>query len=309
MVFGALDYSVVASSSKILAMTLLRSLALLLVFVALAPTAQAGVKKIKAELLCGAVDDKNNVKAAVRNGAKTGKLDTRVACALHMVDPKEPAHMGTLKTIRHTIDGGKRADVAGTSHTTDFGPGSETADLNVFLLSGQPMDDGQLAFKPCEDFDIVGTISDDLGVYFTKTIKVVQGCPKPAPFKANLSCYYMLPNDKSVKLPLKGGERPNGVTSVSCELQTKDNRVSAEALVTELGVDWTQYNDDGSTRPIHVAGNASADQQMGALPLIRFSTDAKNWPNCQDVDLTFKIGDPDGIFYTQKIHTTITCGE
>lgn len=130
-------------------------------------------------MLCGTMSASNEAKPL---SGKTGKLTDNVACAIHMSDPKEEPKMGTFKTVRHTVDpsSGKKKDVVGTSFTSDFGPGSEHTDLELVMPSGTPMSDQSIAFKPCEDFDIIGTISDDRGVYFTKKIKVQQTCPKPA---------------------------------------------------------------------------------------------------------------------------------
>jgi hypothetical protein len=278
---------------------------------AVAAPAHAGVKKIKAELLCGTIDESNAVKAPVMGTGKTGKLTDRVACAMHMSDPNEPAHMGNLKTIRHTVDGatGKRKDVAGTSVTTDFGPGSEQKDFEVFLLSGQAMDDGQIAFMPCEDFDIVGTISDDLGVYYTKTIKVVQGCPKPKPLKADVACRYVTKDDKRLKL--KAGERPSAeLASVECTVTSSDDRFFGDGVVGEIAADWTAWADDGTSKPAHLAESGSVGPSGdGGRPTIELSMTAFTWPNCQDVDLTVKVSDPGGVLLTKKIHTTVTCGE
>jgi hypothetical protein len=272
-------------------------------------TAHAGVKKIKAELLCGTLDDDNNVQAPITGAGKTGKLPARIVCAMRMNDGKEPSHMGNIKTIRHTVTAaGKRKDVPGINVTNDFGAGSEHTTLDATMLGGKPDPDGAIAFVPCEDFDIVATISDDLGVYFTKKIKVVQGCPKPKPMKADVACRYLLKGDKSEKL--KAGERPipTELESLACTITSGDARF-LDGFTGELALDWMGYNDDGSTKPVHNVERSIVAPGINGRPEMGFSTPAFTWPNCQDVDLTFKLGDAEATLFTKKIHTTITCGE
>lgn len=64
------------------------------------------------------------------------------------------------------------------------------ANFEIILKPDAADSQGEIAFKPCEDFDIVASISDDLGVHFKKTIKVQQSCPKPTPIAAMLTCSY-----------------------------------------------------------------------------------------------------------------------
>jgi hypothetical protein len=289
----------------------LRLLMLSVTGLLVAPSAHAGVKKIKAELLCGTMSNSDEVTAAITGAGKTGKLTERVVCAMRMADPKQDARMGTIKTIRHTVDAatGKRKDVAGTSFTTDFGAGSEHSDVELTMLSGQPMDDQSIAFQPCEDFDIVATISDDLGVYFNQTIKVVQGCPRPRPFKASVACAYLMGVEP--RQTLKGTERPpKGISGATCRVTSGDDRFIAEGIAGELVTDWTTYNDDGSTTPVQRVSAGLVGRTPGTgQPELNLETDADDWPNCQDVDLTVMIKTPDGVLFSKKIHTTITCGE
>ena len=54
------------------------------------------------------------------------------------------------------------------------------------MVPGQENDNGEVLFATCEDFDIVGRLTDDAGaVVWEQTLKVVQGCPRldppPAP--------------------------------------------------------------------------------------------------------------------------------
>ena len=273
---------------------------LVLCSLALATPALAAPKKIKAEMLCGTMSAAKEVKPL---SGKTGKLTDNVACAIHMSDPKEEPHMGTLKTVRHTIDAatGKRKDVPGASFTTDFGPGSDRANLELVMESGTD------AFKPCEDFDIIGTISDDLGVYFTKTIKVVQTCPKPAALKASVSCDFEPKTGKHVVISTRKAERPYPLESVNCVLTTTDTRLSAGATVRGEA-QWTEWKDDGTSKPRKesVSGQMFADgNKLG----VGMSFDTAYFPNCQDVAIVFTVELGDATIFTQKVQTTLTCGE
>jgi hypothetical protein len=275
-----------------------------------AAPAAAKPKPIKAELLCGTFAD-NEVKQPLTGAGKTGKISDMVVCAMHMSNPKEPAHMGMIKTIRHPVDPatGKRQTVDGTSFTTDFGPGSDNSDVELRMLNGEPMDDHSIAFKPCEDFDIVGTISDDLGVYYTKTIKVVQGCPKPPKFKATVACEFIDKAVKHTKITKRDHERPNDLDMVSCTLASRDDRLGEEATTLDIRAQWTQYNDDGTTEPKQASGNGDRQvMQTGFTGM--YSISAEGWPNCQDVDLFLSVTTGDGtVVYTEKVPTTVTCGE
>jgi hypothetical protein len=274
--------------------------------------AHAAPKKIAAELLCGTINPKGDVKAPVRSGVRTGQIIERVACAIHLRDPHEDAHMGTIKTIRHVVDPatGKRRDVAGTTMTTDFGPGSDRADLELVLRNGQPMDDQSVAFTTCEDFDVIGTISDDRGVYFTSTIKVVQGCPAAKPLKGTLTCWFVGKDGKRDKITAKNLERPPGLASVACELDSKDVRLSDEDAVLASHATWTQYNDDGTTAAKRSEGTGDRNLPgLGAPMRGVFNLPADGWPNCQDVDLVITVGGGPAAIFERKVHTTITCGE
>jgi hypothetical protein len=227
---------------------------------------------------------------------------------MRMSDPKEDAHMGTIETVRHPVDGaGKRQTLAGTSYTTDFGPGSEKQDLELVLLNAEPMEDSQIAFMPCEDFDIVGRISDDLGVYYTKTIKVTQGCPKPASLKGKLTCDYLLRDGSRVAFKAKGQERPNDVASFACALRTKDARLTGETLTLAGAASWIQHNDDGTTRPIVEDAAGERGYAEGDVVEATFSFPVERWPACGDVDLAVKVVDGTTTVFTQKLSSRVVC--
>lgn len=167
----------------------MRTRALWLVLLA-AGTVQAAPKKpkkIDAAFLCGTFVD-GAIKKPI-TGGKVEKLTVPIACAIHVNDPNEPSHMGNVHTVRKPA---KAKPIKNQGKTDDFGGQSDAdkKDFAVILAPGTADENGEIAFQPCEDFDIEASISDDLGTYFTKTIRVQQSCPKPKPVTATLSCVY-----------------------------------------------------------------------------------------------------------------------
>jgi hypothetical protein len=172
-------------------------------------------KKLKAEFLCGIYAD-GKIKKPI-TGAKVGKITDAIACALHLADPDEPGHAVHVRTLR----GGKEvSNVTGTVH--DDG---SSKDLEIYLKPSVKNESGEIAWKPCEDFEIEAAIMDP-GGQFKKTIKVVQGCPKPKPVKGKLACFYQTsdgtqytwPGNGAKKKPRLEGDLMCGVTSKSDEL-------------------------------------------------------------------------------------------
>jgi hypothetical protein len=217
------------SSSSLASLASLASLSLL---AAAARPADAAPKKLKAEFLCGTyVDGKIR---QVLTGGKVGKLVDPIACAIHVADPKEPSHMGNVHTVRYG-----KTKLVGQGKTDDFGADSEPAkrDFEIVMKPSAPDDNGQVAFQPCEDFDIVATISDDLGVYFTKTIKVQQSCPKPKPIAAKLSCSYEAGDGTLFRWPGSGArQRPRmELRSFDCVLDAA-SVPDGVALTSSIGI-------------------------------------------------------------------------
>lgn len=184
-----------------------------IVLVAAAATqVSAGPKPVKAQFLCGTFVD-GKIKQPLASG-KHGKITDPIACAIHVDDPKEPSHMGNVHTVRYPA-GGKK--VVTTGKTDDFG--SESADdKKDFEYVMQP---GADTFQPCESFDIVASISDDLGTYFTRTIKITQTCPKPKPIAAAITCYYEAQDGTPIHWPGNGDKLEPRLSAPDHELSCK----------------------------------------------------------------------------------------
>ncbi len=145
--------------------------------------ASAGPKKLKAQFLCGIYVD-GQIVTPIKG--KVGKVTDTIACAFHLDDPAEPGHSVTVRTLRKNVE---LSNVTGVVNDD----ASDSKDFEVYLKPNE-------AFKPCEDFDITAGIYDP-GGQFTKTIKVQQGCPKPAKLKAELSCTTEYGDGTAVKFP------------------------------------------------------------------------------------------------------------
>lgn len=136
--------------------------------------------KPKVELLCG-VFVKDAITDIVPN-PKNPKIDQPVACALHLPDAVKGVFKGVITTRRHLVNPttGDRADVEvmGEGGELSHKPGAEAVDVEVVMTPSKENSQGEIPFEPCESFDITGTVTDASGVVFSKTLKVVQTCPK-----------------------------------------------------------------------------------------------------------------------------------
>ena len=250
-----------------------------LVLVAAAVTpASAGPKPIKAEFLCGTFVDKK-IKEPLASG-KHAKITDPIACAIHMSDPNEPSHMGNVHTVRYPA-GAKK--VVTTGKTDDFGAQSDD-DKKDFEYVMQP---GADTFQPCENFDIVGSISDDLGTYFTKTIKITQTCPKPKPIAATITCYYEAQDGTPMHWPGNGEKQKPRFSAPDHELDCK-----IVAKTVPKGVELTgslKINGKGNTEPAHEEPPAGWTVVDGA-----FKASDGDFEECQNFTITGTLVDADG---------------
>ena len=261
---------------------------------------------IKAEFLCGTYVD-GKIKDVVTSG-KRPKLSDPIACAIHVPDTNEPSHMGNIHTVRHP-SGGKA--IATSGKTSDFGSQSDD-DKKDFEIVMQPAiadQNGDVLFQPCEDFDIVATISDDLGVYFTRTLKIEQTCPKPKPIAVSVKCTQADPDGKK---PVVFGATPKErwpEATIECELRSKDPRLTESTTNLIARSVWTDFEADG--HPQRTADTAGSIQQMPEVPAFQaVYLDPKAWFACSPVDITLKLVDGAGAtVFTQTIKTKHTCGE
>jgi len=185
------------------------------------------VKQIKAQFLCGTYVD-GAIKEVI-SGGKRAKVTDPIACAIRIDDPNEPSHMGTINTTRY---GKTKTKTEGK--TDDFGSQSD-AGKKDFEIVLQPGTD----FAPCEDFDINAKVWDDLGTYFTKTIKVQQTCPKPKPIAATLTCMYEAQDGTLLKWPGSGDKLKPRLSSgkeLTCAVYVKAPPADVTALSTVASI-------------------------------------------------------------------------
>ena len=271
------------------------------------PRAQAGkAHPIKAEFLCGTyVGGKI---ADVITGGKHAKITDPIACAMHVPDGNEPSHMGNVHTVRYP-SGGKKVVTSGK--TDDFGSQSDDnkKDFEVVMQPTAADGNGDIAFQPCEDFDIVATISDDLGTYFTKTIKVQQTCPKPRPIAATVKCTQADPDGKKpVVFGATAKERWPEAT-IECEVRSKDPRLTDPSTKLVAKSVWTDFEADG--KPQRTAEKLGSIQAMPEMPAFQgVYLDPTEWFRCSPVDITLSLVDGAGAkLFSQTIKTKFTCGE
>jgi hypothetical protein len=207
--------------------------------------AHAG-KKVKAEVLCGTLRDGQVL--GVLPDPKHPKLTDPVGCALRVSDVGDDTYMANIHTVRTVVDPstGKKSKVETSGTTSDVGEGK---DLEAVMTPGQKDDNGEIDFAPCEDFDVVASVSDDRGVYFKKTIHVAQSCPKPKPMKIETRCTAYQGEDEKFDLPDKQKRSLDGLT-ITCLLTSHDPRFSSSLKVSgQLAYDAPR-TDDGD--PHHV---------------------------------------------------------
>jgi hypothetical protein len=184
---------------------------------ATATSAHADAKrKLKGELLCGTFVD-NKIKTPIVGG-KVGKLTDTIACALHFTDPKENGYAVHFKMVRK---GKPEFHTTGRIH-----PDGSDKDFEIYVKPGQADDDGHVAFVACEDFDIIAYI-DTPDDEYKKTIKVVQGCPKPKPIKGKLACFYQTSDGTQFWWPGNGAKkRPRIEGDLACMVTSKADELA-----------------------------------------------------------------------------------
>ncbi len=158
-----------------------------LAVVTAAVTAHAGAAraggKVKADFLCGVYVDGDIT--AVVPGKKPARIDQPVACVLHLSKPSRARYEGNIATVRHLrAPSGDATDsfTDGKVATVTHPPDDDATDVELIMAPGQPGDDGEVMFDTCEDFAIVGRLTDASGAtVFEKTVEVKQGCPLRLP--------------------------------------------------------------------------------------------------------------------------------
>ncbi len=232
-------------------------------------------KPIKAQFLCGTF-----VGGAIKEpitGGKRAKLTDPIACALHVDNPKEPSHMATIRTIRYPAN--KKAPTSGKTEDID-----SSKDLELVMKPGVTDGNGEVLFNSCEDFDIVAKVSDDLGVYFEKTIKVQQTCPKPKPIVAAISCVYQAQDGTLFKWPGNGVKVKPRLSSdhdLACQIGGKVS-LGGETLTGSIAVKGKPKT--AKTRPL-------PDNSWAAE--LSFSS-AGDFDECETITLAGSLADSSG---------------
>jgi hypothetical protein len=181
------------------------------ILIALLFSASADAKpKMKGELTCGSY-------GKFLGTGKAGKLSEQVTCTLQIADPN--GYDVHLKTVRA---GKVIKEIDGHIH----GEGSD----KPFQAILEP----KVAFKPCEDFQIVVWI-DTPEAEYKKTIDVVQGCPKPKPIKADFTCSTTAGDGKLLEFPKVKKLRGRLEQSIDCTIHSTQVPGGVE-LTASIGV-------------------------------------------------------------------------
>jgi len=258
-----------------------RSMLVVLGLAVMAVPALADKKKpkpIKAQFLCGTY-----VGGAIKepiSGGKRAKLTDPIACALHVDDPNEPSHMATIRTVRYPA---KAKKVLASGKTEDI---DNTKDLELVMTPGVADAGGEVLFKPCEDFDIVAKVSDDLGVYFEKTIRVQQTCPKPKAIVAAITCSHEAQDGTLFRWPGNGVKikpRLSPDHDLACQIGGKAN-LGNETLTASLAVKGKPAK---TAQPQSLQGNSWA----AALTL---SAGYGDFDECETLTLVGSLADASG---------------
>ena len=258
--------------------------------------AHAG-KRVKASVLCGTLTDGKVTGVVPR--PKHPKLTEPVGCALHLEDVGDDTYMANIHTVRYVVDPatGKKSKVTTSGSTDDVGA---TKDLELVMTPGQADGNGEIDFAPCEDFDVVASVSDDRGVYFKKTIHVTQTCPKPKPMKLEARCSAYQGDDEKFDLPDKQKRSLDGMT-ITCLLTAHDPRFTSNLKVSgQLTYEAPTMDDGDPHRQSDVRAGTYAEGPDEDVFQVSFTTDdiPVCLPNAFALNLT--VDDADGSHLAAK---------
>lgn len=140
----------------------------------------------KVDFLCGVYVD-GEITDVVPS-PKRPRLTQPVACVLHLRNPSKAGaapYQANIATRRHLrAPNGDATDLFtdGVFGAVAHAPGADASDLELVMIPGQENDNGEVLFATCEDFDIIGRLTDDGGaVVWEQTLPVAQGCPQLDP--------------------------------------------------------------------------------------------------------------------------------
>jgi hypothetical protein len=278
--------------------------------VALAATAHARAahagNQIKAEVLCGTYVG-GEIKDVVPNGKKP-RLADPVACAMRIHGVDGVTYHANLHTVRYAIDPvtGKKAKVATAGKTSDV---ENANDLELVMTPSAADDNGEIAFQPCEDFDVIATVDAGDAVVFSKTIHVLQKCPKPKPMKAYFRCVASKEDDQ-FDLPDKHGRRLE-VDAIHCYVASKDPRfTNGNVKVWGQTAFEAPHNDETTGHhlsEVRVGGPIDGEDEVASD--VKFETD--DWMTCNPrTQLTLHVDDLAGAtLFAKTITLKQTCDD
>ncbi|MDB4957252.1 MAG: hypothetical protein JWO36_4821 [Myxococcales bacterium] len=266
--------------------------------------AEAG--KVKAELLCGVMAD-GKISDVVPNKKKP-RLDQPVACALHLSVENNDTFMGNIHTVRYAVDAstGKKTKITTQGETSDIEnhPGLKK-DIEIVMKPAAPDERGDVLFQACEDFDVVGSVFDDRGTYFTKSIHIEQACPKPKPLKASITCIATKDGDR-IDLPDKKKRSLDGY-AVACFAQSSDPRLPKAKFWGRTEYDHPTMDDsNGHTKNDARTGKYEEGEDESAAML---TLEADDIPVClATFDINLFIDDASGAhLFTKKVTVKQKC--
>lgn len=258
--------------------------------------ARAGGNELKAQLLCGTYVDGKVVTPLPSK--KKPKLTDPVACALAIGDLEGgDAYVGTIKTVRYVVDPatGKKSKVAGqsTQGTIEQGDDGKITDVEIVFQPNDKDGDGNVAFAPCEDFDVIGEVYAAGGTFYNKTVHIAQVCPRPKPLKATVSCVAHRDDGSTFALPDRHKPRLTGITGISCGIASKDDRLFGDITVTGQ-THWRQSDGAGGQADHASDPRQGVAQEPNPGPSYEIDFQPGDWDECVDVDALIEIKDADG---------------
>jgi hypothetical protein len=267
------------------------------VVVVVASSAHAGTPKVKAQFLCGTMVD-GQVTGVVPDKKKP-KLVGPVACALHVDDAAgQDGALTVIKTVRYVVDPAtkktSKVDGANVSGSVVKGDDGKYADTLATFKPNEADQSGQIAFRSCEDFDVIATVGDAAGTLFTKTVHVAQKCPKPKAMKATVACFASHDDGTTYALPAKDKRRLTNLTGITCRVTSKDDRLAAQGTKAAGTMRWTQYDGEKDAPRESAERVAAGPVAEGDTYSAEIVFQPGDWDECVKVSTSIVVSDADG---------------
>jgi hypothetical protein len=273
-----------------------------------AALAAPGAKKLKAQLLCGVLEG-GAITAPLPSKQKP-RLDAPVACALHIDDAGGHADAPTMiATRRHVVDPLTRriTEVDGASVV-----GAADKDTEARFAPNAADADGVIAFRSCEDFDVIALVGDAAGTYFEKKIHIVQRCPRPRPIKASVACIADHDDGSTYRLPDRRRPRLSNLRSIRCTVSSKEPRLVAAGNVTKGVISFMQYEEgQGTLHESEIRTAAAPQAPSGDEPgtyRAEVTFPIGDWDECTELTLSLGVLDPAGAsLFDKRVVLTQFC--